>query len=298
LQLADAARVGQNICTTFKDRMSETYQGVTSPNARLLAGSVAGPETSWASYAQRVTGSLLTHLAAVAIIVYLVTRSSVMAPVVLQHVELPNITWIAKAGPGGGGGGGGNKMPDPPKKAEIIPPKARAIEPAKVEPPKPLPQMTIPAVTSVVELPGAVTAVTAPTPSQGTGTLGGGGTGAGSGVGPGTGPGIGPGFGGGFGGGAYREGNGVSSPVLIRDFKPNYTGEAMRARIQGMVVMDAIVLSDGSVGPVRITKSLDSTFGLDQEAIATVKKWRFKPGLLRGEPVPVMIVIEMTFTLR
>jgi periplasmic protein TonB len=143
-----------------------------------------------------------------------------------------------------------------------------------------------------------MTQVSAPTVAQGPSTGGGGGTGTGSGVGPGTGPGIGPGFGGGFGGGAYREGNGVSSPVLIRDFKPNYTGEAMRARIQGMVVMDAIVLPDGSVGSVRITKSLDNTFGLDQEAIATVKKWRFKPGMLQGTPVPVMIVIEMSFTLR
>jgi periplasmic protein TonB len=284
--------------STFDHHMSEMYQGPTSPNARLLAGSVADPETSWASYAQRVTGSLLTHLVALGIAVYLVTRTSVIAPAVLQHVELPNVTWIAKPGPSGGGGGGGNKMPDPPKKAEIVPPKAKVFEPPKVEPPKPIPQLNIPAVTSVVELPGAMTQVSAPTVAQGPSTGGGGGTGTGSGVGPGTGPGIGPGFGGGFGGGAYREGNGVSSPVLIRDFKPNYTGEAMRARIQGMVVMDAIVLPDGSVGSVRITKSLDNTFGLDQEAIATVKKWRFKPGMLQGTPVPVMIVIEMSFTLR
>lgn len=283
--------------STFDHHMSEIYQG-SSPNARLLAGSVAGTETSWAAVAQRVTGSVLTHLLALAIVLYVITRTSVLAPV-LQHVELPNVTWIAKAGPGGGGGGGGNKMPDPPKKAEIVPPKARAaIEPPKVEPEKPIPQMSIPAVTSVVEIPGAMTQVSAPTVAQGPLTGGGGGTGVGSGVGPGTGPGIGPGFGGGFGGGAYREGNGVSSPVLIRDFKPNYTGEAMRARIQGMVVMDAIVMPDGSVGNVRITKSLDATFGLDQEAIATVKKWRFKPGMLRGEAVPVMIVIEMSFTLR
>jgi TonB family protein len=223
-----------------------------------------------------------------------------MAPVLPAVFEPPNITWIAKEGPGGGGGGGGNKTPEPPKKVEIVPPKARAIEPPKVVevPPKPLPQMNIPAVTSVVELPGAPTAVPVPTASLGPGTGGGGGSGTGGGSGPGTGSGLGPGTGGGFGGGAFREGNGVSSPVLIRDAKPNYTGEAMRARIQGMVVMDAVVMPDGSVGAVRITKSLDSTFGLDQEAIATVRKWRFRPGTLRGEPVPVLIVVEMSFTLR
>ena len=281
----------------IEDGMSETYQG-SSPNARLLAGSVAGPETSWASYAQRAGGSLVTHLAVLAIIVFVISRSALMAPVPAPFVP-PNITWIAKAGPGGGGGGGGNKTPEPPKKAEIVPPKAPKIEPPKVaEPPKPLPQMNIPAITSVVELPGAPTAVPVPTVSLGPGTGGGGGTGTGSGSGPGTGSGLGPGTGGGFGGGAYREGNGVSSPVLIRDAKPNYTGEAMRARIQGMVVMEAIVLPDGSVGNARITKSLDNTFGLDQEAIATIKKWRFRPGMLRGEPVPVLIVVEMSFTLR
>ncbi len=284
---------------TFDNRMSETYQG-SSPNARLLAGSVADPETTWASYVQRATGSLLTHLLALGIVLYIVTKTNVMAPV-MEIVEPPNITWIAKPGPGGGGGGGGNKTPDPPKKAEIVPPKApkMVIEPPKVvEPPKPLPQMNIPAITSVVELPGAVTAKPEATVSQGPGALGGGGTGTGSGVGPGTGSGLGPGVGGGFGGGFYREGNGVSSPVVIREVKPNYTGEAMRARIQGLVTMEAIVMPDGSVGNVHIIKSLDSTFGLDQEAVATIKKWRFKPGMLRGQPVPVQIVIEMSFTLR
>jgi TonB family protein len=52
------------------------------------------------------------------------------------------------------------------------------------------------------------------------------------------------------------------------------------------------------VGNVQITKSLDPNFGLDKEAIKTVKQWRFEPGRRLGQPVPVLIVIEMTFTLR
>ena len=282
--------------STFDRHMSEIYQGA-SPNARLLAGSVAGTETSWAAYAQSVGGSVLTHLAILGVIIYVITRTDVMAPVI-QMIDPPNVVWIAKAGPGGGGGGGGNKMPEPPRKAEIVAPKPKSFEPLKPEPPKPLPEMSIPAVTSVVELPGAMTSITAPTVAQGPGPGGGGGTGTGSGVGPGTGPGIGPGTGGGSGGGIYREGNGVSSPQVIREVKPNYTGEAMRARIQGMVTMEAVVMPDGSVGNVHIIKSLDNVFGLDQEAVATIKKWRFKPGMLQGKPVPVQIVIEMSFTLR
>jgi TonB family protein len=57
-------------------------------------------------------------------------------------------------------------------------------------------------------------------------------------------------------------------------------------------------MPDGSVGAVQITRSLDQTFGLDQEAIRTVKKWRFAPGTRQGRPVPVLVEIEMTFTLR
>ena len=108
----------------------------------------------------------------------------------------------------------------------------------------------------------------------------------------------GEGYGGGFGGGAYREGNGVSSPVLIHETKPNYTGEAMRARIQGLVKLEAIVMPDGSVGDVRVVHSLDQQFGLDKEAIRTLRQWRFKPGMRLGQPVPVLILVEISFTLR
>jgi len=130
------------------------------------------------------------------------------------------------------------------------------------------------------------------------GTGGGYGTGNGTGIGPGSGSGLGPGSGGGFGGGVYQPGNGVTTPRLVHEVKPNYTGEAMRAKIQGVVTMEAVVNPDGTVGQVHITRSLDPTFGLDQEAIKTVKQWRFDPGRLRGQPVAVQVIIEMTFTLR
>jgi TonB family protein len=57
-------------------------------------------------------------------------------------------------------------------------------------------------------------------------------------------------------------------------------------------------MPDGTVGDVRITKSLDPVFGLDQEAIKAARQWRFKPGMRLGQPVPVIITIELTFTLR
>ena len=76
------------------------------------------------------------------------------------------------------------------------------------------------------------------------------------------------------------------------------TAEAMRAKVQGAVMVEAIVREDGSVGQVRIVRSLDRTFGLDEEALRAVKNWRFRPGKHQGRNVAVIVEIELTFTLR
>jgi protein TonB len=124
------------------------------------------------------------------------------------------------------------------------------------------------------------------------------GSGTGTGAGPGRGSGLGDGVGGGTGGGFYRPGNGVLLPKLLKDVKPQYTADAMRAKVQGTVVVECVVLPDGTVGKVDVIKSLDSTFGLDQEAVKAAKQWRFQPGTRFGEPVAVLVTIELTFTLR
>ena len=87
-------------------------------------------------------------------------------------------------------------------------------------------------------------------------------------------------------------------PTVLREVKPAYTADAMRAKVQGSVWLECIVMPDGSVGEVKVTRSLDPIFGLDQEAIKAAKMWRFRPGMRQGEPVPVIITIELTFTLR
>jgi TonB family protein len=134
--------------------------------------------------------------------------------------------------------------------------------------------------------------------SQGPGSGGGSGTGTGTGIGPGTGSGLGPGWGGGTGGGAYRPGTGIDGPHKLLEVKPAYTADAMRAKIQGTVWLECIVMPDGTVGQVTVIKSLDPVFGLDQEAIKAARQWRFKPGTLKGQPVPVAVILELSFTLR
>ena len=98
--------------------------------------------------------------------------------------------------------------------------------------------------------------------------------------------------------GVYRIDKGIAAPRLVKDVKPNYPAAAMGAKIQGKVIMEAVVLTDGTVGEVRVTQSLDREFGLDDEAVRTLKLWEFKPATKDGTPVPVLVTVEMTFTLR
>jgi TonB family protein len=131
--------------------------------------------------------------------------------------------------------------------------------------------------------------------SAGAGDNGGAGSGSGTGIGPGEGPGLGPGYGGGFGGGAYRVGSGITPPVLRRQVQPEYSDHALAGKITGNVVLEIVILKDGTVGPVRIAKSLDPE--LDQKAIEAVQKWLFIPGRFRGEPVDVIAEVLVDFNL-
>jgi TonB family protein len=237
-----------------------------------------------------------------ALLVYVSRIGLQVAGVLPEHP--PTVVFLPSEGPGGGGGGGGNQMKEPPKKAEIPKPKAVTVAPVPAEPKPDLTppvQFNIPVTTlASVEIPGAVEAPAGlPTLSQGSGSGGGGGTGRGTGVGPGTGSGLGPGSGGGTGGGVYRGGgSGVTDPVPTYQPRPGYTGEAMRARIQGDVWVECTVTTQGVCSDVHVVRSLDSKYGLDQEAVSTALKWRFRPGTFQGKPVDVIVVIAVEFTLR
>jgi TonB family protein len=98
--------------------------------------------------------------------------------------------------------------------------------------------------------------------------------------------------------GVFRVGNDVTRPALVTEVKPKYTRLAMKAGITGPVLTEVIVQKDGNVGKVIILRSLDQTFGLDREAIIAASQWKFSPGTRMGEPVDVVVSIELTFTLR
>ena len=83
---------------------------------------------------------------------------------------------------------------------------------------------------------------------------------------------------GGIGDGVRSVGPGVTTPVVIQQVKPQYTADAMRAKVQGSVWLECVVMPDGTVGDVRVTRSLDAMFGLDQEAIAAARAMAIQTG--------------------
>ena len=93
----------------------------------------------------------------------------------------------------------------------------------------------------------------------------------------------------------YEPGNGVSLPTVVKEVKPAYTPQALAARIQGSVLLSAVVLPDGTVGDVSVLRSLDP--GLDGQAVFAMKQWLFNPGMKDGISVAVRVTIEFTFTI-
>ena len=91
---------------------------------------------------------------------------------------------------------------------------------------------------------------------------------------------------------------GLTPPAVLKDPGPRYTAQAMRAGVDGTIKLECIVKTDGSVGDVRVIKSLDQTHGTDDEAVKTLKQWRFKPGRQDGKAVPVAITVEFQLHVR
>jgi protein TonB len=101
---------------------------------------------------------------------------------------------------------------------------------------------------------------------------------------------------GGPGDGVYGVGGGVRAPIPIFQPLPLYTEDARKARVEGLVLLQAIVRKDGSVDSFKVIRGLG--YGLDESAINTIAtKWRFKPGTLNGQPVDVQANIEVSFRL-
>jgi protein TonB len=92
-----------------------------------------------------------------------------------------------------------------------------------------------------------------------------------------------------------RVGGAVEPPRKIVHVAPVYPPIAVAARREGRVILEAVIAEDGSVGDVRVLRSVPL---LDQAAIDAVRQWRFTPTRLNGEPVQVLMSVTVAFVLQ
>lgn len=228
-----------------------------------------------------------------------------------QDLQVPESDRVSR-----GGGGGGDETPRPPSQGApppflhetplIAPTTRQPVQPPVLsvdehllgDPNQNVKRDDLIPTGLLTGVPGA--------PSDGPGSDGGIGTGRRGGVGSGSGPGSGPGEGGGQGDGLYADGgrprtsqptNAVDSrPVVLNRPRPNYTEEARRAKVEGVVQARVLVGSDGRVLEVRILRGLPS--GLNEEAIRAALQIRFKPAMKDGHPVQYWVTVAIEFNIR
>jgi protein TonB len=239
---------------------------------------------------QRVFGasgaSVAIHAALLLLVIAAMTGGPEPAAYHVHPIKSELIVRIQVPGLAGGGGG----SPAPASARETTIPETRRPDPPPAAPPqvtvepKPLPTLDAAVMTRSADLLQAAgtSAITLNAP-------GGGGPGSG-------GPGAGPGEDGGHGGGPRRPGDGVVNPVPLSQPKPNYTVQAMQAKVTGEVWLDAVVEANGTVRILKVLKGLP--FGLNDEAMKAARQWLFQPATAGGKPVPIQVTLILEFNLR
>lgn len=89
--------------------------------------------------------------------------------------------------------------------------------------------------------------------------------------------------------------NNISAPLAVRKVDPKYPTSLVTARVEGEVVLYAIIRADGSVDSIQVLKSLDPE--LDRNAIEALARWRFSPATRDGSPVDVESVVHIPFRI-
>jgi TonB family protein len=87
----------------------------------------------------------------------------------------------------------------------------------------------------------------------------------------------------------------ATAPRPISTPDPEYTDKARKKKIHGKVILDFVVGIDGRTQDIRVSQPLG--YGLDEQAVKSLRNWTFEPGTKDGQPVPVAIQVEMNFRL-
>ena len=94
--------------------------------------------------------------------------------------------------------------------------------------------------------------------------------------------------------GPLRVGGTITEPKKIKDLKPAYPPVALQAGVEGLVILEAIVGTDGSVRSAQVLRGHPL---LDEAAMGAVQQWRYTPTLLNGVPVEVVMTVTVNFSL-
>ena len=91
-----------------------------------------------------------------------------------------------------------------------------------------------------------------------------------------------------------RVGGDVKEPKKIKHVAPVYPEDAQKAKVQGIVILETIIGTDGTIQEAKILRGVPM---LDKAALDAVMLWQYTPTLLNGEPVEVIMTVTVTFTL-
>jgi protein TonB len=106
---------------------------------------------------------------------------------------------------------------------------------------------------------------------------------------------TGPGNGGEGAGEPPHPGGDIRPPVLVSRIEPVYPDAARRARLEGIVVLDAIIAASGAIEEVRVVKSAGPL--LDSAAAEALRRWHYRPATLNGRAVRVLLTVTVAFRL-
>ena len=268
-----------------------------SPGPHLFSVLTSEHDTLFRTRKDTFLFSLLGQAAILALIIYFTSCVIRNPPDIARR--MPDLAKLPLIFSGFNGGGGGNHDPLPASNGD--PPRA-SLQMQIVSPSVMLP-------TEMPKLPREATVMMAPdvkfpvsshigdpsSPfskwlSDGPGGPGGMGDGCCDGIGPDSGPYVGDGT-----PGAHPGRNGVTMPEAIYSPEPSFSDEARKAKFQGIVMLMVVVGKDGRPYNIRVRQSLG--MGLDQQAIAAVRNWRFRPATFQGQPIATQIAVQVDFHL-
>jgi len=95
-------------------------------------------------------------------------------------------------------------------------------------------------------------------------------------------------------GGPQRIGGAIKEPKKVKHVNPRYPEPARNQRVQGVVILEAVIGTDGKVQSLKVLRGVPF---LDAPAMEAVRQWEYTPTLLEGKPVPVIMVITVNFRL-